>query len=149
MGLKDFERQKIRCDQNLGVSTRTWRFNWLYPRAIKHCWKIPNVSPQDIPEGKYIFTFYARILDKKTSTCLKPASRISGHGSGQSPPKKKGSTSNLARSDSRKLLAAARSHAGAAALSRSRQMRPDGFQITGWMEGIHRSPWLLPYGNLT
>ena len=113
MGLKDFERQKIRCDQNLGVSTRTWRFNWLYPRAIKHCWKIPNVSPQDIPEGKYIFTFYARILDKKTSTCLKPASRISGHGSGQSPPQKKGSTSNLARSDSRKLLAAARSHAGA------------------------------------
>ena len=89
MGLKDFERQKIRCDQNLGVSTRTWRFNWLYPRAIKHCWKIPNVSPQDIPEGKYIFTFYARILDKKTSTCLKPASRISGHGSGQSPPKKR------------------------------------------------------------
>ena len=65
MGLKDFERQKNRFDQNLGVSIRTWRFNWLYPRAIKHCWKIPNVFSQDIPEGKYIFTFYARILEKK------------------------------------------------------------------------------------
>ena len=161
MGLKDFERQKIRFDQNLDVSTRTWSFNWLYHRAIKHCRKFPNVFSQDIPEGKYIFSFYARILEKKHHSWSKvylyimlefwkkkhqhvwnQSQQNSGHGSVSPPKKLWEAASNLARSDSRKLLAAARSHAGhapaaagAAALSRSRQMRPFLGPSFHWMNG--------------